>query len=532
MPAPLARGEPPTDLLTAICTSFLESVAKTFESPFGPSRFAKEFKELADWKLPRGKAGISGEYLDRVYREWLNLEDPEFHLKVLQFPVPEIALDIVDLAAANLIDAKGIEKLLVKGGIRPHHKPLLVWLKKMITHSRLMEGERLALLTSSYRKTGVLIRDGVRFYSGVPSIPAPKPDHVRMYKGSNFFKGPSISSSQIGKSLEEIPSGGEWFLSHEDARLHSVRAEAFHPDGVSVSTDRSVPMAYGSHIRVYDVPAGIASKLPRGAPELCEYVFRFSVPEEYRVMTLPRATFVEAFKMESAGALSYSIRMAAEESGAGVIGALKEDPNPVHLRGRSQSLVSLYADRVGDLGGMTIQGHTLQVLAQFEKYSAKFPWIEILAPPNIHLKRTIRMAYALHDIGKPLAAGMGVAHEPLSAEILFQLMNRYGFSKAEVELAQALVGNDAIGKMLQGGITPQEAFERLVEISRRTSLNPNDFFKLQSFFYTMDASTYPDLAALFTKEGTAQGEVLIPRNEKFKVLRNLFSGGFESGIWE
>jgi hypothetical protein len=224
--------------------------------------------------------------------------------------------------------------------------------------------------------------------------------------------------------------------------------------------------------------------------------------------------------------------MAAEESGAGVIGALKEDPNPVHLRGRSQSLVSLYADRVGDLGGMTIQGHTLQVLAQFEKYSAKFPWIEILAPPNIHLKRTIRMAYALHDIGKPLAAGMGVAHEPLSAEILFQLMNRYGFSKAEVELAQALVGNDAIGKMLQGGITPQEAFERLVEISRRTSLNPNDFFKIQSFFYTMDASTYPDLAALFTKEGTPQGEMLIPRNEKFKVLRNLFSGGFESGIWE
>jgi hypothetical protein len=44
----------------------------------------------------------------------------------------------------------------------------------------------------------------------------------------------------------------------------------------------------------------------------------------------------------------------------------------------------------------------------------------------------------------------------------------------------------------------------------------------------MDASTYSDLAALFTKEVTPGGEMLVPRNEKYRVLRNLF----ENAIFE
>ena len=80
------------------------------------------------------------------------------------------------------------------------------------------------------------------------------------------------------------------------------------------------------------------------------------------------------------------------------------------------------------------------------------------------------------------------------------------------------MGNDVIGTLLQGGMLPQEAFERLVEISKQTNLSPKDFFKVQSFFYTMDASAYPDLAILFTRENG----MLIPKSDKFKVLQNLF----------
>lgn len=467
-------------------------------------------------------------YLDQVYREWLTLGDPEHHLTVLQYPVPEVALEALELAQKNKMDAKAIEKRLARSGLRASHKSVLAWVKKALALSSLDEGARLMNLVAAYRNTRVIVKDGVRYLSGVPFIPAPKRGHVRMYKGSNFYKGPAISSSQVGRPLEEVLDGGEHFLHQSDANMHSVRAEAFHPDGVSVSTDKSVSMDYGSHIRIYDIPDEVVARLPRGALELSEYVFRYSVPERFRVMTLPRATCLEAFKVQTLGSQSSSLLRLAEQSGAELVRELGLDGNLILLRGRSSRLGALYQHRTGDLGGHSIEQHTLQGVAQFEKYFPRFPWNRILAPPNVHLTRTLNMAYALHDTGKPLAGEIQVPHEELSAEILAQVMNRAGFTKAEVDLARALVGNDVIGSTLQGKLTPQEAFEKLVEIAKKTNLSPRDFFSLQSFFYTMDASSYVDLAAFFTKESTPNGEMLVPRSEKFQVLRNLF----ENAIFE
>jgi hypothetical protein len=258
-------------------------------------------------------------------------------------------------------------------------------------------------------------------------------------------------------------------------------------------------------------------------------VFRYSVPERFRVITLPKATYLEAVKADLANnSYPSSVRSIADSGDESLIRMLKKDDHPIFVRGRVASLPSLYSERVGDFGGKSIEAHTLQGLAQFEKYSPRFQWAELFAPPNVGLKRTIHIAYALHDIGKPLAAEMKTSHEQVSAEILVQVMNRMGFTKAEVDLARTLVGNDVIGKMIQGAWTPQEAFEKLVEIAKQTNLSPRDFFRLQSFFYTMDASTYSDLAALFTKEVTPGGEMLLPRSEKYRVLRNLF----ENAIFE
>ncbi len=524
----MTRAEPPQGSLISYCVSLLQAVGRTLDGSPASERFSREFKVLAERQLPRNGAGVPDPYFDQVYREWLTLGDPEHHLTVLRYPVPEVALEALALALTHQMDAKSIDKLFSGSRSRVSHQSVLAWVKKALTLSSLDEGARLSRLVTAYRNTRVIVKDGVRYLSGVPFIPSPKPDHVRLYKGSNFYKGPAISSSQVGRPLEEVLDGGEHFLHQAEANIHSVRAEAFHPDGVSVSTDRSVSIGYGSHIRIYDVPDEVVARLPRGALELSEYVFRYSVPERFRVMTLPRATFLEAFKIQTLGSQSNSLLSLAEQSGAELVRELGLDRNLILLRGRSSLLEALYLHRTGDLGGHSIERHTLQGFAQFEKYSPRFPWNRIPAPPNVHLKRTLNMAYALHDTGKPFAGEMRVPHEELSAEILAQVMNRAGFTKAEVDLARALVGNDVIGSTLQGKLTPQEAFEKLVEIAKKTNLSPRDFFSLQSFFYTMDASSYVDLAALFTREFTPNGEMLVPRGEKFQVLRNLF----ENAIFE
>ncbi|MBU6154324.1 MAG: hypothetical protein KGP28_08495 [Bdellovibrionales bacterium] len=515
---------PSVDPFTEICNSIFDSIMKRVgaskEKPIGPRAFEHEMKTILERQIPAGALEIKAAYMDLVFREWVSLGDPAYHLAVLKYPVPEAAIDVLESALINRIASDQIGNLLTKLRFKGSRKEVLFWVQRLLEHPELKNGNLLHALAVEYKKSIPLLKDRIKYLSGVPVLPDLKPGHVRMYKGSNFYRGPALSQSQVGKSAEEVGDGGLVFMDQEDANTHSVKAEAFHPDGVSVSTDKTVPINYGSHIRIYDVPEELLKRIPRGAPGLNEYVFKYSVPERFRVKTLPKATYIEMLKQEGKGAYSYGelVRRASGISGAELLAILESSSDPILIRGKSLYFSSLLNERTPDLDRSTIQIHVLKVFAQSEKYSHHLPWQEIEAPPNVNVRSVLNFAFAVHDVGKPLAAEFRTPHQMISAEILEQMMNKAGYSRAEVELGRALVGHDLIGTMLQGVISPHEAFDRLIEISRKTNLNPRDFFKIQSFFHIMDASSYSDLTALFVREG----EMLVPKNEKFAVLRNLF----------
>jgi hypothetical protein len=519
-----AYGGRTPDSFTQICDSifniFLKRVDSAKEGPIGIGSFKRDLRMILERQLPKGAPFLKAEYMDLSYREWVSLQDPAFHLTILRYPVPEAAVEILSAALVNRISPAQVSKILESSTVRGSSRELLVWVQRLLEHPERRDGNLLKALVDDYKGSVVIARDRIKYLTGIPILPEPKPGHVRMYKGSNFFKGPALSQSQVGKPTNEIQDGGLVFLDQADANIHSVRAEAFHPDGVSVSADKTVPINYGSHIRIYEFPREVVEKLPRGAPGLNEYVFKYSVPERFRVRTLPKATYLELLKQDARRAYSNGelTRQASRNSGADLLNILLSKSDPILIRGRTLTFDGLISERTATIDRQTIQHHVLKILGQDEKYGAHFRWNEIQAPPNVDVRSVLNFSFVLHDIGKPIASELKASHQEISAEILSQMMNKAGCSRAEVELGVALVKNDVIGLMLQGFITPQQAFERLVEISKQTNLGPRDFFKVQSYFYTMDASSYIDLAFLFVQEGG----MLIPKNEKFKVLRNLF----------
>ena len=515
---------PKSDVFGEICNQFLKSLTFNLDRPPGARRFYREYREVVERTGVKGAPELSGDYLFKSSREWFRLGDPAYHLTVLQYPVPEGALEALDLALKNKMTAEGVRKIITKTGWKSSRKAVLDWTADLLDHPKFRDPAVLEAMVDAYRKTTGIVRGKTRYFTGIPVIPQPQAGTVRMYKGSNFYRGPSLSQSQSILPSEKVRDGGEFFLDQSEANQHSVRAEAFHPDGVSVSLDKTVILSYGSHIRVYDVPKEVASQLPSGAPELRERVFRYSVPERFRVMTIPKATYLEALKREISNTSPFSRRMnfsGGTLDGGRLIEVLKQETDLVLLRGRTLSLTGIYSERAGVMEGYTIERHTLLGLDQLASQEKFFAWHEIHAPPNLDVKKAVKTAFALHDSGKPLAIELGnqSMHGEISVEILTQVMNRAGYSKAEVDLARALVGNDAIGRMIQGRITPQEAFEQLVEISSHTNLEPKEFFKLQSLFYISDASAYPDLRVVHFRTGEAG---LVPVSDRFQVLRNLF----------
>ncbi len=495
-----------------------------YDLPFGTRRFRREFLELTTKYGVRRVNLPSRDYLDRVFSEWVALGDPEHHLSVLKYPIPQVVLDVLLSAIHNKISPEALHKLALASRPRPTQAAILNWVANTLKSPRFENEAQLEAMIDKYMRTRIINKNQVRYVTGVPFIPEAQAGHVRMYKGTNFYRWPSISQSMVGKPLDEILDGGIFFLDRSEARVHSIRAEAFHPDGVSVSTDRTVILNYGSYVRIYDIPNEVATQLPRGEPGLSEYVFRYSVPERFRVMTLPKVTYLEAlkYKINLNSTLAQKAHQAAIlDSPETLIKLLKEENAPILLRGRRTTIAEIFSGPSGAKEGYNLEKHTLLGYKQLDELLPKFKWNEIHSPPNVDVKKTLRFAYALHDSGKPLAFELKSPdmHEEFSAEILAQVMTRAGFSKSEIDLGKALIGNDAIGLMIRGEMSIQDAFEQLMEYSKHTNLTPEEFFKVQSFYYAVDASSYPELKRSVFRE---EEGMLVPISEKYHHLMSLF----------
>jgi hypothetical protein len=198
-------------------------------------------------------------------------------------------------------------------------------------------------------------------------------------------------------------------------------------------------------------------------------------------------------------------------NGKKIMALLSQDPK----------LAALFTADSGVPQGYTIRGHNLRVYRLYENQVRYFGLDQIKTPESIDLANLIKFTIALHDIGKPLAvkAGNKALQHLYTIPIMDEAMPKLGFSKAEINLAKVIVDNDVIGELDQGLVTPEQAYRELNELAAKTSLSPRDFFRLQTFFYTIDAGSYP---GLLKKIFTRKDGKLVPASEKLIALNRMF----------
>ena len=92
-----------------------------------------------------------------------------------------------------------------------------------------------------------------------------------------------------------MPRGDQQFFdplrAGEIARLHAQGAET-HPDAVSMTSDlftaQSVARSHdGGAVMVYDLPADVVARLPRGDRTMGEVIIKYSIPTDYLVGVIP-----------------------------------------------------------------------------------------------------------------------------------------------------------------------------------------------------------------------------------------------------
>ena len=82
--------------------------------------------------------------------------------------------------------------------------------------------------------------------------------------------------------LDGTNSGDQQFLTPAEAHEHAFHGRSYHPDGVSVTTDKGIAEGFGSDVVTYELPQSVFDRLPHGDPTLGERVLKNNIPDEYR----------------------------------------------------------------------------------------------------------------------------------------------------------------------------------------------------------------------------------------------------------
>ncbi|MGE4130004.1 MAG: hypothetical protein AB7F86_00110 [Bdellovibrionales bacterium] len=188
-----------------------------------------------------------------------------------------------------------------------------------------------------------------------------------------------------------------------------------------------------------------------------------------------------------------------------------------HLQ-RHPEFAGLYAADAGVWEKYSIEQHTLMVFDTFaEQFGAYRDFYKFDLGSDIRLLQTLKFVIALHDIGKPHAikAGDKNRQHEFTVPILKEAMKRYGFSREERKLGEALVGNDVLGDLVKGNISAGAAKERLVKSAERAGLEVKVYVPVQLMFYTIDAASYPTLRQRIF---TIDDGLLVPNRGQFRQL--------------
>jgi hypothetical protein len=172
--------------------------------------------------------------------------------------------------------------------------------------------------------------------------------------------------------------------------------------------------------------------------------------------------------------------------------------------------------------GPTVRAHTADVLTELDTELRHFDLDAIPVKDGVNLRRTVVAAIALHDAYKGVAlleTGSTTAQHAFNQPGLRAAMAEMGFSDAEIDLADALIGEDLWRDLRAHQHTERWAFAELCQAAHQAHMNAASFFMLALLYHTVDACAYPNLRTAFPK--TATGERL-PADPAIQNLAKMF----------
>jgi hypothetical protein len=133
----------------------------------------------------------------------------------------------------------------------------------------------------------------------------------------------------------------------------------------------------------------------------------------------------------------------------------------------------------------SIKEHTLKVLLQFENY---FEGKNL--PAGID-KGFFRLLIALHDVGKAQAIDVGNKdfQHYYTQPALKKVFEHEGFTGKEIRLGETLIGDDPVGKYLQGGKIEDSA-QYILQKSAESNMTSTELLDLFLVMYKVDAGSY------------------------------------------
>ncbi|MFK8137860.1 MAG: hypothetical protein AB8E15_05835 [Bdellovibrionales bacterium] len=188
---------------------------------------------------------------------------------------------------------------------------------------------------------------------------------------------------------------------------------------------------------------------------------------------------------------------------------------------RDKELKKLFSSSAGVWEGYPIRRHTQMVYDTFAEQLPHFSIRDVKTPSQIDIVRLFRFVISIHDIGKPLAItneGKHAQHK-YTTPIIERVMGENGFSKEEINLAKNIVSNDVLGEVMLGHKSTKEALRKIQELASSNTMSVSDYFLVQSFFYTIDAASYPYLRETVFRE--TRNKQILPKSKAFNQLASL-----------
>jgi chemotaxis methyl-accepting protein methylase/tRNA A-37 threonylcarbamoyl transferase component Bud32 len=180
----------------------------------------------------------------------------------------------------------------------------------------------------------------------------------------------------------------------------------------------------------------------------------------------------------------------------GVLQAKIQEPeNLIQTLAQVPWLGKQYAGNAQVISGFSIGQHTAMVLRQFERYFAS-DFAAVGNPASVD-RDFFRLILALHDIGK---TDTPRRHQHArTADILRATLTRFGYSPAQIKLAEALVNGDPLGTYLTRGNLASATAE-IRNRANAAGVSASSFLELLLIYYQCDAGAYTSDAYFITAQ--------------------------------